>query len=264
MRTIRFLIAAIIGGVLTLVLSSLTFLLVKTGFTNVAKRTPDWWGRSILLWCNEIIMGKVFIAKPKKVPKPGNDLTLVICNHPRWEDIPSLIGLLARWGYSASIVSKVENLKGATGFFVGKNFQKTGRGVFISQSGGTTSREELQRAIKHTSAILIFPDKHRPTPQALERDRERFPNSGLTHLCVPRAGGVYSIIDAALNQGRTVKVINVTWHATPETIATACEDVTENVMASNASPQTLKPETAVRSVLLTLWQEKEKFMKKYS
>jgi hypothetical protein len=261
MRRFRFLVYAVLGGIITVVLAIVATILAHIRIISLAQKTPEWWGRLILFWCYEIVGGKTFTQTPQKNPSPFDGFTLYICNHPLLEDMPGVIGVLGRWGAEPIMVSKKENLKGFTGTLVGKPFKRTGRGIFINQEGGEETLQALCKGVRHAHSAFIFPDKHRPKPNVLKDERERYPDARLTKLCVPRPGGVYNILQAALAEKRLIRVINLTWHATPTHIHALWEDVTSNLLIPHTKDQTLLSKDDVRKILLLLWRKKEAFMK---
>lgn len=260
MRRFRFLCAVALGGTITAALGFAASILALANLIPLAQKTPDWWGKLILTLCYRGCMGKEYVQNPSFIPPPFDGFTLIVANHPQLEYSPGIIGVIARLGLSAAIVSKVENLEGWVGLIAGRPLKRTGRGAFISQRGGKMSRELLREAVKTCDSILIFADKHRPTPQALKNDRQDYPDVPLTRTCVPRPGGVHSILEATIAEGRPVRVIDITWHPTDTAIHAKWKDVTGKFVTLNAREQVLMPEEAMRENLIGLWKDKEMFM----
>ncbi len=239
--------------------------IIIPGLRKLAQISPEIWGRAILSSSNEFIQNQKITSFPPLPPPPFLGLTIIICNHPNLEDIPALVGILSRWKFAPAIVSKKENLEGLTGLFVGKPLQLMKRAVFITQNGGKESKKILEESVAAVGEILIFPDQHRPTPNAIKRDKKRFKEDALEYMCVPRGGGVHTLISSAISQKRPIRVFDITWKSDEKNITARWEDVTCRFMIRDPLAIHVLPEDRIREELLDLWREKERrFFKKTS
>lgn len=262
MRTTRFVIALVVGLIATMFFGTSTLILAYLGemFPNplkYAKRMPEAWASSVTKLCNEGIRKQHIIVTSQAYPPPFVGLTILIANHPLLEDIPAFMSVVADLNLHPCFVSKIENLAGVKGAFVGKPLKRIGRGIFISQKGGQASRNILQESVSAIDCVLLFPDRHRPTEASLKKDRKDHPEIELVHFCVPRAGGVYSLHKAAREEGRNVRVIDVSWLTTSNGFTAKWQDVTHNLIISFNGEIQLKTEEQVRLELVRLWKEKD-------
>lgn len=252
---IRKTIALLLGGIVTAMLGVFTLMSAITGkhfplSRNIAQAMPGIWGKFLLWLGHELIMGRTIVHAP--YPPPEFDgVTILICNHPTVADTPALMGVLAKWGLHPSVVSKVENLKGVTGLFLGWPLSLLGRGVFINRANGNDAKAALASSAHET--ILIFPDAHRPSKAAIRRDQEKFRDTSLTTLCVPRTGGLNALLSGALSQGRSVRILSVTALSALKKFHVRSDDVTSLFVEDG----NIIPPEAMKGVLLDLWRKKE-------
>jgi hypothetical protein len=227
-------------------------LIFPTG-RRIAQAVPGLWG-TLLLRIGHLAILKRKLTLPAEHPPPYEGVTVLICNHPAFADTPALMGVLAQWGLHPSIVSKRENLRGVMGIFVGGPLYLMGRGVFISREEGERAKVILGMSVTELEeSVLIFPDAHRPSKAAIRRDQAKFPNAKLTTLCVPRSGGVESLLKGLLVQNRSVRILDLTFGSGPKTLEVEWSDVTA-LFAENG---TIIPAEKMRATLLDLWRKKE-------
>ena len=262
MNRVTFVIGATIGGLITSIAGISAIHLGTIGFVlpkarEIAHEIPGLTGRIILSVCHETIFGYHLNISQK--PPPFLGTTVIMCNHPKLEDLPALTGVLAKWDLHPSFVSKVENLEGIIGFFVGKPIKLIGKGLFISQKGGKRAKKTLKLGAKEQipKSILIFPDQHRPSTEAIKQDQDDFPEAGLKTLCVPRSGGVRAILSGLVLRHQPVRVLDVSWHNDGRKIDVHWEDVTTSLLNVTPYETSLLGEEIIREALMGLWKQKD-------
>ncbi|NBS67925.1 hypothetical protein EBT31_03295 [bacterium] len=107
---------------------------------RIAQAVPGLWG-IILLKMGHLGILKRKLILPDEPPPPFRGVTIIICNHPTLTDSPALMGILATWELHPSAVSKMENLQGIMGIFVGGPLYLMGRGIFIDRIKVTLQRQ---------------------------------------------------------------------------------------------------------------------------
>lgn len=262
MNRITFLFGAAVGGLITGIAGTSVLLLGKIGLVlpkarELAHGIPGLAGRIILSLCHETIF-RYRLGISRK-PPPFLGTTVIVCNHPKLEDIPALTGVLARWGLHPAFVSKVENLEGVVGFFVGKPIKLIGKGLFISQKGGKRAKKTLELGVGEQvpESVLVFPDQHRPSAEAIKRDQNDFPKAGFKTLCVPRSGGVHAILSGLVLRHQPVRVLNVSWHNNDKEIDVRWEDVTTSFINIKPHENEVLNEETIRESLMGLWRHKD-------
>lgn len=220
---------------------------------RIAQAVPGLWG-TLLLRIGHLAILKRKLTLPAEPPPPFRGVTIIICNHPTLADSPALMGILATWGLHPSVVSKMENLRGIMGIFVGGPLYLMGRGIFIDRSQGHLAKTVLGMSVtKLEEAVLIFPDAHRPSKAAIKRDQTKFSHVKFATLCVPRTGGIRSLLSSLMTQNRSVRVLNITLTSS-ETLEVTWNDVTTQFREENGD---LIPPETMKNVLLDLWRKKE-------
>lgn len=199
MNPIRNLVSAALEIALTGFFGSSAHMLLAVGRVfpaakALAVRIPELWGRAVLRWCHCGVLG---YQLEQFLPSPSfNGTTVIICNHPILEDMPALIGALDAWGMHPALVSKVENLKGVTGFFARKVLQGIGRGAFIDRNSGGTAA--VCKAAEQKE-IILFPDAHQA------------PDNYTTDWSCLQWREPYVIVKTLLENQVPVRILNVTW-----------------------------------------------------
>lgn len=262
MNRVTFVIGAAVGGLITGIAGTSAFLLGTIGLVlpkarELAHGIPGLAGRLILSVCHKTIFG--FRLNISRKPSAFLGTTVIVCNHPKLEDIPALTGVLARWNLHPAFVSKVENLKGVIGFFVGRPIKLIGKGIFISQKGGRRAKKTLELGAKEQvpKSILVFPDQHRPSAEAIKRDQDSFPEAGLKTLCVPRSGGVHAILSGLVLRRQPIRVLNVSWHNNDREINVSWEEVTTSFINVRPHENEVRSEETIRESLMGLWRRKD-------
>lgn len=262
MRKVRYAIAFCVGMLLTGMIGGSTLILSVLGsharaFQRLAHKTPELWGRCILHGVFRLVIGKRLVYEPSEPPPHFDGFTLFICDHPDLDDLPALQGVMGDWGQAPLIVSKEENLRGLIGVFVGRPLKRIRRGVFIPRQDGPAARVILTDGVRDADSLLLFPDKHRRTKETVGNDRTRYADSGLTRHCVPRAGGVFTVLSAVVRSKRPVRVIDLTWSSSNEEMRIRWQDVTTRFIIRHTMGDQVFPEEYLRERLLALWREKE-------
>lgn len=262
MNRIKFLFGAAVGGLITGIAGTSILPLGVLGLVlpsarELAHEIPGFASQLILSICHKTIFGYRLNISRKPLAFLGT--TVIVCNHPKLEDIPALTGVLARWGLHPAFVSKVENLEGVIGFFVGKPIKLIGKGLFISQKGGRKAKKTLELGAKEQvpESILLFPDQHRPSAEAIKRDQDDFPEAGFKNLCVPRSGGVHAILSGLVLRHQPVRVLNVSWHNNDKEIDVRWEDVTTSFLNVRPHENEVLSEETIRASLMGLWRHKD-------
>lgn len=181
---------------------------------NPVDRVPAWWGHMITEICYEKILGMT-VHRGFQMRSIDQDRPIILmCNHPTFLTVPFFVSMAAKAvGPHLVGVARWEMLFVP---FVGWPLWIMNAAIFIKRDKKEEAFDELRRAFpiaaRRGAAIYIFPDKHRPTYDAIARDRVKYYRriKGMEHwhyTPVPRTGGMSQLLHAA---GPHAVVVNMT------------------------------------------------------
>ncbi|MBI3633931.1 MAG: 1-acyl-sn-glycerol-3-phosphate acyltransferase [Candidatus Vogelbacteria bacterium] len=149
---------------------------------------------------------------------PIADDEVVVCfgNHPSTLGVATFTRfVLENLSSNILTVAKIEHLWNP---FIGWPLWCSDSGIFVDRSSPKDSSDAIGSGIvgclRDGSAIVIFPDMHRPSAKLIAEDRERFKEkiSGLQNwpkqTLVPRGGGSFALTQAV--KFRKVRAVQVT------------------------------------------------------
>ncbi len=222
MKTARFLLS-IVAGTVVLVLA---LLLLCVGITIVVPvRALSGWRLgnplrrvgSIAVWlidqiCLRFFMGmkSVVVGLDAVTPKVGNEIYIIAGNHPPFAGLfPSQAVATMKIGQAMAVV-KSEFLTDWRLAWLGWPAYLAGLFIPIDRKDPKRAKETIAKAMERLGsasrpvAIVIFLDSHRPSPDRIKADREKFLSKGLTKFdlihytetCIGRYGGLWTIVSS--------------------------------------------------------------------
>ncbi len=205
------LLAILITGVFSMGGSLLAFIFGRTLFGNIF----FWWACLMKRFVYDELFRTTIKIEATVRPLDPDETALVIANHPSISGAPLIAWFVTTYLTSRlCVVAKREHLWNPVGWIL----WATGAGIFVKRDDPEQSVVAIRRAFENgqhaQSAIILFPDMRRPSPERIAKDIKRFAGRipfverWLTHTLVPRGGGLHTVLQSFA--GRRLRIINMT------------------------------------------------------
>ncbi|MBI3632259.1 MAG: hypothetical protein HY225_02325 [Candidatus Vogelbacteria bacterium] len=186
------------------------------GCKNPFRYIVNFWAFLITEVCVRRLLSIETVITSTVPPIADDEVVVCFGNHPSTLGVATFTHFVCQYlSTDILVVSKIEHLWNP---FIGWPLWCLDSGIFVDRSSPNDSSEAIDNGmascLRVPSAIVIFPDMHRPSEKLIEEDRRKFKDkipglqSWLKQTLVPRGGGSYGLIRAV--KGRKVRAVQIT------------------------------------------------------